>query len=154
MPPRVFPRRAGGDGERGLALVTAIAAAVVISITAAVVLNLTFQRFELSVFRTDHAVAVASSEAGLQYVFARMEREPAFRTAVQNKTINAGTPTPYVVTCHAAAAPNEDEVDDALHMGNKHVTVEITFFRPQDNPPDPNRPYQVEGRADFGTGLP
>ena len=61
--------------QKGIAMVTAIILALVVSATAAVVLSLTFRRFELSAFRTDHTVAQASDEAGFQYAFARMDKD-------------------------------------------------------------------------------
>lgn len=138
-------------GEEGIALATAIVAAVVISITALVILNLSMRRFEMSAFRSDHTVALVSSEAGFQYVFARLDHDPVFRTAVQDKTLVPGAPTPYIVSSDPAVTA--DETDPRLNVG-KDVTVEITFMRLQDNPPDPNRPYQVRARSEFGAGGP
>ncbi len=138
-------------GQRGIALATAIVAALVVSITALVVLNLTMKRFELSAFRSDHTISLVSSEAGFQYAFARLDLDPVFRAAVENKTVAANTPTPYIVSSDPLVAA--DQTDPRLRVA-KDVTLEITFLRPQDNPPDPNRPYVVASRSEFGTGGP
>ena len=71
-------------GQRGIALPTAVVAALVISIATLVVLNLTMGRFELSAFRSDHTTALISSEAGVQYAFARLEADPSFENTVRN----------------------------------------------------------------------
>ena len=116
-------------------MVTAIVLALVVSVTAALVLNMTFRRFELSAFRTDRAVAGGTSEAGFQYVFARLARDNAFRTAVETKRLALGAgaqpannaAAEYVISCHDDPAAAEDVVLDpdgagnqqppALHMG-------------------------------------
>lgn len=154
--------------ERGSALVIAMAAAVIVSIIVAVVMNLSIRRFELSAQRTDHEVAKMSSEAGLQYVFARLDIDAAFRTAVQNKRI-VGHPAAavpltdataeYVITCDAALI-GADQVDPRLHVGakintevnadgtpgpqngqyvgGKHVTIRIRFLTAADLAANPN----------------
>ncbi len=162
------------SGQEGIAVVTALAAAVVVSITAAVVLGLTWRRLELSAFRADHDVAVAATEAGLQYAMARLDLDAAFRTRVQNRTINANAPTDYIVTCHDLPGIAEDEiladppVSDAeqLHVamkmnqagayvGGKHVVLRIRFFRAGDNPPGgAARPFRISSTTEFGTGGP
>ncbi len=165
------------SGEKGIAMVTAIGLALIVSIMAAVVLNMTFRRFELSALRTRHAVAMMGSEAGFQYAFARMDRSPAFQTAVKNKTLIASTPTWYVVACHpigATGTPNTlqndapelvtqmqltttDEVVPALHMGAKHVVVKIKYFRTpaadgvNDNPRFPARPWEVRSGSAYAS---
>ena len=152
-------------------MVTAIGLALIVSILAAVVLNMTFRRFELSALRTQHAVAMMGSEAGFQYAFGRLDRSTPFRTTVQNKTVNAGTPTWYVVACHpigATGTPNTlqndapelvtqmqlattDEVVPALHVGNKHVVVKIKYYRPADNPRFAERPYEVRSGSAYAS---
>lgn len=121
-------------------MVMAIVLALVVSVTTALVLNMTFRRFDLSAFRTDHSVAAATSEAGLQYAFARMDKDltstiPAFpgvsgfRNRVQAKRNNLGAgpiadntaAAEYVVTSDASVAA--DELVPALQMGGK---VDIT----------------------------
>ncbi len=121
--------------QKGIAMVTAIVLALVVSATAAVVLSLTFRRFELSAFRTDHAVATGSSEAGFQYSFARLDKDRnyndpnfpgppnGFKETVQRKRFSAAPETTgvtdeigsaanaaaeYVVTCHRSAMPTAD----------------------------------------------
>ncbi|GEM_PF-3485184 len=176
-------------------MVTAIVLALVVSAIVAVVLSLTFRRFELSAFRTDHSVAAGTAEAGFQYAFARLDKDrtyndPAFpgppngfRETVQRKRASRGAaPIPatgaandaaeYVVTCHADAAADENQVVPALHMGGvpdgaggvkggKHLTVRIRHFTTADVnvlPNSPlktllaNRPYKVRSFATFGTG--
>lgn len=167
------------SGQEGIAIVTALAAAVVVSITAAAVLGLTWRRLELSAFRADHDVAVSASEAGVQYALARLDLDAAFRTAVQNKTIGAGTPTDYIVTCHNLPGIVEDQilanppVSDAeqlhvamklnqagVYVGGKHVVVRIRFHReanprdPDPLPGSPNSRYRISARTEFGTGGP
>lgn len=141
--------------QKGIAMVTAIVLALVVSATAAVVLSLTFRRFELSAFRTDHAVAAATSEAGFQYAFARLDKDAAFRNRVQAKRNNILPAGPiadntaaaeYVVTSDALVpAAQRDELVPALQMGGKvdttpgsptvgqyvgvkNVTLRIRFF--------------------------
>ena len=63
------------NDDRGIALVVAMAAALAVSIAAAVVLTFTFQQFHLTVFESDHAEAFTASDAGLQYVFARLKAD-------------------------------------------------------------------------------
>lgn len=156
--------------QRGIAMVTAIVLALAVSAIAAVVLSLTFRRFELSAFRTDHAVAAGTAEAGLQYVFARLDQDQAFRNAVQAKRLAvAGGETPvaadnaaaeFNIRCHDDPALTEDQIEPALHMGGpidsakpgKHVTLRIRFFTDADNPPFPARPYRVRSFSNFGTG--
>jgi hypothetical protein len=149
-------------GQQGIAMVTAIVAAVVVSITAAVVLNLTFRRFEMSAFRSDHVVAAAEAEAGLQYAFARLGLDAAFRTAVQNARQGAAQRY-YVISCRQDLEPNTPGVQapdahvPALHMGGKHVTVRIIFGGglglPAGEAPLPaGARYRVRAFADFGTG--
>ncbi len=160
--------------QEGIAIVTALAAALVVSITAAVVLGLTWRRLELSAFRADHDVAVSASEAGLQYALARLDLDAAFRTRVQNKTINADAPTDYIVACHDLPNITEDQIlgnppvsnanqlhvamkmnQAGVYVGGKHVVVRIRFFRPGvDVPPVPNRPYRISATTEFGTGGP
>ena len=146
--------------QRGVAMVTAIVLAVIVSAIAAGVLSLTMRRFELSAFRTDHAVAAATSEAGFQYAFARLDKDAAFKAAVDAKA-----PGYYLIYCNAnpdfppefQVAPNE--VVPALHMGNKHMAVRIRHFTdagvaPDQNPVFAARPYKVRAVAVFGTGGP
>lgn len=152
--------------EKGLALLTAVAAALVISVTAALVLSLSFKRLQLTAFRSDRAVALAAGEAGLQYSFIRLDNDPGFRAAVRNRTVVAGTPTAYVISCDPAVAnPNQfvaglhsgpAHAQGAVGTGGKHVTVRLTFFRPGvDAPPSgtPARPYQVVAETLYGTGA-
>ena len=168
------------SGEKGIAMVTAIGLALIVSIMAAVVLNMTFRRFELSALRTRHAVAMMGSEAGFQYAFARLDRSntvPPFRQLVRSKTVNAGTPTWYVVACHpigATGTPDTlrndapelvtqmqltttDEVVPALHMGGKHVVVKIEYYRTpaqdgvNDNPRFTDRPYEVRSGSAYAS---
>ena len=167
--------------QKGVAMVTAIVLALVVSVTAALVLNLTFRRFELSAFRTDRAVAGGTAEAGFQYTFARLDRDrtytdPAFpgftgfREVVQRKrdilgagSIPAGNaPAEYVITCHDAAAADENQLVPAIHMGpaaaGKHLTIRIRFFHNEpaagftDTVPIANRPYRVRSFTNYGTG--
>lgn len=159
-------------------MVTAILAALIVSLTAAVVLNMTFRRFELSAFRTDHAVAGLEAEAGLQFAFARLP-DPAFQAAVQLKRTALGAGAigvndaraEYIVSCLADLDPNTagvqapDEQVTAIHMGGarpagttvdgtggKHVTVRIRFFTNADAAPIAARPYRVRASANYGTG--
>ena len=133
-------------------MVTAVILALVVSATAAVVLTLTLRRFELSAFRTDHAVAEASAEAGLQYAFARLDKDSTstnsnfpsvqgFKKLVQAKREKMGTngvdlydeKAEYIVSCHHDPGITEDEILDppgtgplqpaALHMGGVLATA-------------------------------
>ena len=170
------------SGERGIAMVTAMAAAVIISILAVVVLNMTFRRFELSAFRTDRAVAGAAAEAGLKYAFARLQLDttytdlnfpgpPGFANVVQ-RAGQAVPPRDYVLRCHPLTGLAVDQVVPQLHVGAK-----INTERNPNGTPGPNygqyvggkhvtvrirwdpagtggaaRPYIIRASADYGTG--
>lgn len=138
-----------GD-DRGIALPTAIVAALVVSITALVVLNLTMRRFELSAFRSDHAISMVSSESGFQYAFARLAADPAFEN-----TVRADDDPPYVVSPLAVGTSitvpydggqqsfTVDEQDAALHTDRDvHVLLEELSS-------DPQR-LRVHAYSDFG----
>ena len=139
-------------------MVTAIVLALIVSATAAVVLSMTFRRFELSAFRTDHAVAEATAEAGFQYAFARLGKDQQFRDDVKAKT-----PGYYLIYCHAnpnfptefQAAPDEPPIPE-LHMGNKDLAIRIRYYTADDagdpNPSFATRPYKVRAVAVFGMG--
>ena len=135
-------------GEKGIALVIAMAAALIVSLIAVAVLNMTFRQFELSAFRTSHGVAEQEAEAGLQYAFARLDRDVALRTNVQNK-MAGGQHVDYVITGDPnVPAGQRDEWTNALQAGSKFITVRIRF---EDNPPASGQPYRVRASADFGT---
>ena len=140
-------------------MVTAIVLALIVSVLAAGVLNLTMRRFELSALRTDHAVAMASAEAGFQYAFTRLANDLTFQNNVDLKA-----PGYYLIYCHAnpnfppefQGAPDEPPIP-ALHVGNKHIAVRIRHFTdagiaPDQNPSFATRPYKVRAVAVFGTG--
>ncbi|MDO8729998.1 MAG: hypothetical protein Q7J69_02270 [Candidatus Omnitrophota bacterium] len=168
-------------GQKGVAMVTAIVLALIVSVLVAGVLSLTMRRFELSAFRTDHTVAAGTSEAGLQYAFARLAADDAVfgaavrakRNALGNGPIADGTAAAeYVVTSDASVPANQrDELEPALQMGGKvdttvdsptfgqyvgrkNVTLRIRFFNTalNDVPPIANRPYKVRSVSNFGTG--
>ncbi len=65
--------------ERGIALVTAIVAALVISLSAVVILNMTFRRFELSSQRRDRSISLAGIEGATRYIFQRCDVDPNWR---------------------------------------------------------------------------
>ena len=77
---------------------------------------------------------------------------------------NVADPAEYVITCHAEAAADENQVVPAIHMGpaaaGKHLTVRIRYVTAADRtllPPAQaailaNRPYRVRCRTNFGTG--
>ena len=166
--------------QKGIAMVMAIVLALIVSVTAAVVLSLTMRRFELSAFRTDHAVAAGTAEAGFQYAFARLDQDTAYTDAnfpgavgfaavVQAKRNSLGAvarpgdrsandfAAEYVLTCDASVPiAQRDELVPALHMGaaaaGKHVTLRIRFFTAGDPPPVAGRQYRVRSFSDFGTG--
>ena len=140
-------------------MVMAIVLALIVSVLAVGVLSLTMRRFELSAFRTDHAVAEAAAEAGFQYAFARLDQDQAFQNAVDAKA-----PGYYLIYCHASTnfppefqvAPDEPPIP-ALHMGDKHIAVRIRRFTnagvaPDQNPSFATQPYKVRAVAVFGTG--
>ena len=117
-------------------MVTAIVLALIVSVIAAGILSLTMRRFELSAFRTAHAVGMASSESGLQYAFARLDQDtayvdpdfpappatPGLKGAVEAKRLSvalATTPVAadnanadYIIRCHDDPAITEDEILD------------------------------------------
>lgn len=165
--------------ERGSALVIAMAAAVFVSIIVAVVMNLSIRRFELSAQRTDHEVAKMSSEAGLQYAFARLASTGAAGDAFRAR-VQAASPGEYTIACHLAqqglVASATVEQDNGLHVGakintevaddgtpgplngqyvgGKHVRIRIHFFTGvgADVAPDPARPYRVRVSTNFAEG--
>lgn len=143
-------------GQRGVALATAIVAALVISLTALVVLNLTMKRFELSAFRSDHAISAVSCEAGFQYAFARLDADPVFDNAVRTDN-----DPPYVLSPQAVGANIQvpydgatqgfvvDEQVAALRTDrNVHVLIEEFAEVPPQVPPR----LRVHAYSDFGTG--
>lgn len=163
------------SGERGVAMVTAMAAALIISIMAIAVLNMTLRRFELSAFRTDRAVAGAEAEAGVRYAFAWL-LVPANQLLVQNAKANERQRY-FALSCNPAAdvdldAPGVQAPDrqvPALHMGGtltppavdgvggKHVVVRIIFgggagLPAGEAPLPPGAQYRVRSRTVFGTG--
>lgn len=153
-------RAMGGCGrmtnQRGIALPTAIVAALVVSITALVVLNLTMRRFELSAFRSDHVISMVSSEAGFQYAFARLNADAAFENAVRTDD-----DPPYVLSPLAVGTqitvPYDggqqqfvvDEQDAAL-VTDRDVHVLLEEFA--ENPPVAPPRLRVHAYSDFGTG--
>ena len=157
--------------QRGIAMVSAMLLAAIVSALAVLVINLTFRRFALSAFRTDHMVAEASAEGGFQYAFARLKQDAAFRTAVQAKRDALGrgaipannAAAEYVVTCDdTIPVAQRDELVPELHMGvaaaGKHLTLRIRFFHNEpllgftDAVPLANRPYRIRSSSSFGTG--
>ncbi|MBI3333286.1 MAG: hypothetical protein HYZ93_04270 [Candidatus Omnitrophica bacterium] len=123
----------------GVALMVAIVAALAVSLTAVVVLNLTFRRLELSSFRSDHLSASFAAEAGIQYAFARLDRDKPFRDRVEN-----APSYPYTVSPTASTGPTS-EPEPNLRMGNKDVTVRI--YR---RGPAGSGQFEIRGSADYG----
>lgn len=128
--------------ERGIALPTAIAAAVVVSILAAVVLNLTFRRFELSVSRTSRAEASLAAETGLQYAFERLRSDPTFETNVRAKapdfyviTSSTSLFVPVQINGVSTSYPVDEGPIPELAFGNRHVHIAI-----REDPVDPPIP--------------
>jgi hypothetical protein len=61
------------SSERGVALVIALSAALVVFFIVMAVLSLTFNRFNLSFLQADRAASFYASEAGIRYAFTRLE---------------------------------------------------------------------------------
>jgi hypothetical protein len=118
-------------------MLTALVAALLVSLTAIVTMNLVSRRFHLTAFGSDHAVALAASEGGVQYALARLWRDPTFESTVRNH-IGSNPPTSdagwYVLyptggtvtpsgqsTPYAVDEPNRPE----LSLGGKQVLVVI-----------------------------
>lgn len=147
--------------QRGAALMTAMAAALILSLTASVVLGLTWRRMQLSVNRKDHLVAMTASDGGTQYVFARLQLDPTFNTAIRADSTPAaspmyvisplaGPPNPATVTLLINGTPTSVTVDEqvaALTMGNKqiHVAIEVD----QADPGNPKR-LRIHSNANYG----
>jgi len=74
--------------QRGIALVTAIVAALVISLSAAVILNMTFRRFELSSQRRDRGISLAGIEGATRYIFQRCDLDAVFEARVRQAIID------------------------------------------------------------------
>ena len=113
--------------EKGIALVMAIIAALLVSISAAIVLNMTYRSFYLSVFQTDHAVGFYAAESGVQYAESRLEFDAVFAAAVKAKGASTtstppGQNLPYIVTSLQSGNPVID--------GN-----EVSFFWEGDHAP-------------------
>lgn len=123
----------------GIALMVAIVAALAVSLTAVVTLNLTFRRFELSSFRSDHLSASFAAEAGIQYAFARLDLDKPFLNRVEN-----APSTPYTVSPTAPNSPTS-EPEPNLRMGNKEVTVRISRRGPVGS-----GQFEIRGSADYG----
>ncbi len=139
--------------ERGIALPTAIVAALVVSITALVVLNLTMRRFELSAFRSDHARSLIASESGFQYAFARLDLDPAFDIAVRadadvyvvsSLAVGTNITVPYDGGRQSFTV---DEQEPAL-FGNRDVHVLLEEF--VEVPPVVPDRLRIHAYSDFG----
>lgn len=160
-------------GQRGIALPTAVAAALVISITALAVLGLTMRRLDLSVFRSDHAVAMASAEAGIQCAFSALAAPTAFEAAVRAKAVNPFPDNVYLLSTLAVGTKIDlpyngglqeftvDEQSPILRMGwddagpaprprrNVHVLIEEFAEVPPVVPPR----LRIHAYSDFGTAV-
>ena len=66
--------------NRGVAMLIALIAALLVSLTAIITMNLVGRRFHLSAFGTDHAKAFSASEAGVKYALTRLWREANFQS--------------------------------------------------------------------------
>lgn len=144
---------------------TAMAAALILSITASVVLGLTWRRMHLSANRKDHLVAVTAADAGLQYVLARLELEPAWEATIRthDEPADAGPAGLYVispvdpnqnppptVTILYNGTPTAVSIDEqvaALTVGNKEVHIGI-----EEDPTDAGNPprLRIHSNADYG----
>ena len=80
--------------EQGVALVVALAAAIVAFFIVIAVLNLTFNRFNLSFLEADRAAAYAASEAGVRYVFTRLEVDTTYTDPVFSAETGGSAPAP------------------------------------------------------------
>lgn len=165
------------NGQEGIAMVTAIVAALIVSITASVVLNLTFRQFELSAFRSTHTVGLQQAEAGLQYAFARLPVDPALEANVRAARAG-GFQRYYYLSCNPgpgdilpdiADLQVADEQVTELHMGGtltppavdgvggRHVTVGIIFggglgLPPGEDPLPAGADYRIRAYCHFDVG--
>ncbi|MBI3322503.1 MAG: hypothetical protein HYZ94_02365 [Candidatus Omnitrophica bacterium] len=144
------------QGERGIALATAIVAALLISVTALVVLGVSMRRFELSAARSDHARAMVSSEAGLQYAFARLAKDSAFENDIRTDADPPYVVSPLAVNAQVTVPYNGgtqtfivDEQDTSLRT-DRDVHVVIDVF-PEVPPVVPVARLKVHAYSDFGT---
>lgn len=149
--------------EKGIALVMAIIAALLVSISAAIVLNMTYRSFYLSVFQTDHAVGFYAAESGVQYAESRLEFDAVFAAAVKAKGASTtstppGQNLPYIVTSlqsgnpvidgNSSVAPDERTNDLVVlgpHGTRREVTVWIKYY---DDGRDP--PYKIRVFSSYG----
>lgn len=138
----------------GAALIVAVIAAIVVSLIAAVVLEVSIQRLDLSVFRSEHGKGREASEAGLRYAFTRLDTDNTSDGTSNppngfKDDVRFDNDPPYVVTSLLTANPKfdpdedgplgpvavaPDERTDDLLMGGlaparagREVTVAITF---------------------------
>ena len=135
-----------GAGQKGVAMVTAIVLALIVSVIAAGVLSLTMRRFEQSAFRTAHAVGMASSESGLQYAFARLDKDTTYndpnfpgvplglKDVVKRKRESRGVAAipatgpendaaEYIIRCHDDPTLTEDQILDPDGAGPLQPTA-------------------------------
>ncbi len=153
--------------EKGAAMFLAVTAAIIVSLTAVVVLGLATRRFHMAAFQLDHAAAFSTSEAGIQYAFARLERDTTYTdsnfpgvTGFANVVIAASAPpgsVGYVVSPLAVGTvvqPHNypqsftiDEQDTALQTGNRNVLVVIVEDPPGGVPPR----FRVRAFSDYAT---
>ncbi len=72
------------SSEKGVALVVAVAASLMVLFIVMAVMNLSFNSFNAAFLQADHAAAQAACEAGVRYVFNRIELDTTYTDAVFN----------------------------------------------------------------------
>ncbi|MCM8794622.1 MAG: hypothetical protein NC819_02320 [Candidatus Omnitrophica bacterium] len=65
--------------EKGIALMVAVTSALVALVLTVAVLNLSTNRFAVSFLSSDHAGALQATEAGIRYVFSRLEVDTTYQ---------------------------------------------------------------------------
>ncbi len=145
------------SSDRGFAMPMVIAMTVIVSLTAAIVMNLTFQRYRMSALRSSRGQAIAAGEAGLQYAYWKLQREPGFIDKVRDHLTEATQM--YVISTRRVGKTTTqgftvDEEDASLGVGEKDVVVVIDL-KPSVPPPSPpiprGHPLRIRVFTDYGT---
>lgn len=150
--------------QEGVALATALAAAVVVSLLVIAALNLTLRRFELSAARSDHAQAAQAAEAGLRYVFERLRLDDqsdglddgAGEQGLEDR-IRFDDDSPYVISDDPGPVTIRMDGTDQVIAVDEQPAPPLGLGRPvhiaiQEDANDPNTPprLRIHADADFG----
>lgn len=133
------------QNNRGMALMTAVVGTILLTLTAAVVLNFTMRRFETTALRVDRWTAFHADEGAIQYVWARLTVDDVFQQMARDKAAET-PPKSFVISSDPKVNPDLEV--EALRLGKKDVTVEMTYNT--DGNPATND-FRLRASTDYGT---